>query len=372
MLIGAMLTRQRENPASAWVRTVKYLCIPLGVIAMRVTGVTAFGVVLAAALAMNVLAADKPAEKAKDFPPAASGPIQTGKGHLFACTDYSGGKVFVVNVEGKVEWQYDKAPSSNDLWVLPNGNVLFVTGRGVKEMTRDNKEVFTYEGSKVSSKGKDGKVTESPSEIYACQRLSNGNTFIAECNSGRLLEVDSSGKVVKDVRLLPEGTNGGHAYMRNARVLPNGNYLVSHYGGDTVKEYDPQGKVIMEIPAPGHPHSAIRLPSGNTLIATGDGKGGKRLFEVDKEGKTVWEVKDGDLGEVSIKFLTGFHRLPNGNTVVSNWLGHGNFGKAPHLIEITPDKKVVWTFSDFKTMKTISSVQILDVPGDAVKGEVLH
>jgi hypothetical protein len=57
---------------------------------------------------------------------------------------------------------------------------------------------------------------------------------------------------------------------------------------------------------------------------------------------------------------------------MSNWLGHGQFGKAPHLIEITPDKKVVWTFADHQTMKTISSLQLLDVPGDVTKGAIAH
>jgi hypothetical protein len=47
---------------------------------------------------------------------------------------------------------------------------------------------------------------------------------------------------------------------------------------------------------------------------------------------------------------------------MSNWLGHGQFGKAPHLIEVTPEKKVVWTFADHQTMKTISQVVILDAP----------
>jgi hypothetical protein len=33
---------------------------------------------------------------------------------------------------------------------------------------------------------------------------------------------------------------------------------------------------------------------------------------------------------------------------------------------------VVWTFADHETMKTISSVEILDVPGDPIAGTVLH
>jgi hypothetical protein len=65
-------------------------------------------------------------------------------------------------------------------------------------------------------------------------------------------------------------------------------------------------------------------------------------------------------------------RNPLCNDHCRHWLGHGQFGKAPHLVEITPDKRVVWSFADHATMKTISSVQILDVPGDVTRGEVFH
>ena len=283
--------------------------------------------------------------------------VQQGKGHPFACADYSQGKVFLVSSAGLVEWE-TSASSCNDLWVLPNGNLLFNTGHGVKEMTRDKTVVFNY---------------ESKSEIYACQRLTNGNTFIAECNAGRLLEVAPDGRLVKEIRLLPEGADGGHLYIRNARRLADGHYLVTHYGEQTVREYDSQGKVVREIAAPGGPHSAVRLTNGNTLIACGDmGKDGAHVFEVDPQGKTVWQVTSDDLPGISLKFMTGLQRLPNGNTVMSNWLGHGQFGKAPHLIEVTPDKKVVWTFADHQTMKTISSVVLLDVPGNAILGEIAH
>ena len=285
--------------------------------------------------------------------------IQEGKGHRFACTDYSGNKVFIVNADGKVEWEY-KTGTCNDLWVMPNGNVLFNTGRGVQEVAPDKKVVFDY-------------VTKS--EVYACQRLANGNTFVGECNSGRLLEVAPDGKtIVKEIRLLPEGKNGGHAYIRNARVLPNGHYLVAHYGEQIVKEYDADGKVVREISAPGGPHSCVQLANGNIMIATGDMKckEGPRVFEVDKDGKVVWEIKNGDLPDIKLALMTGFQRLPNGNTVMSNWLGHNKFGTAPHIIEVTRDKKVVWTFSDHKTMRTVSSVQMLDLPAEDKDKPVVH
>ena len=154
--------------------------------------------------------------------------------------------------------------------------------------------------------------------------------------------------------------------------MADGHYLVAHYGEQVVREYDAQGKVVRQIAAIGGPHSVVRLPNGHTLVACGDLPGGHRVFEADAEGRTVWEIRDGDLPGISFKFMTGLQRLPNGNTLISNWLGHGQLGKAPHLIEVTPQKKVVWTFADHKTMKTISTVQLLDVTGDPVKGEVWH
>jgi hypothetical protein len=289
--------------------------------------------------ALLLLLAMWPAGSVLAETPAATPPI-----HAFACTDYTQGKVFIVSEEGKVEWEYP-APSCNDLSVLPNGNLLFNTGHGVQEVTRAKKLVFDY---------------QSKSEIYACQRLADGNTFVGECNSGRLLVLNPKGAVVREVRLLPEGKDGGHAYIRNARLLPNGHFLVAHYGEQIVREYDAQGKVLREIPAKGGPHSVIRLPNGNTVISCGDMAGPAGVIEVDPKGETVWEVRGDDIPGHSLKFVAGIQRLPNGNTLICNWLGHDQFGKSPHLVEITPNKKPVWSFADHQTMRTVSYVVLLD------------
>ena len=273
-------------------------------------------------------------------------PFQMGAGHRFVCTDYVQGKVFVISPAGKIVWEYDGATNCNEVWALPGGNLLFNTGHGVREVTPDKKVVFDY---------------ESASEIYACQRLANGNTFVGECSAGRLLEVDPAGKIVKEIDLLPKGTNGGHAFMRNARKLDNGNYLVAHYGLGCVREYDATGKIIREIPAAGGPHSAVRLPNGNTLVSCADGSGGSRVFEVDANNQVVWQVRGDELPGVSLRFMAGLERLPNGNTLMCNWLGHRNqFGQTADLIEVAPDKKVVWKFYGGGTIKTISNVRTLD------------
>jgi hypothetical protein len=262
----------------------------------------------------------------------------------FVCTDYTQGKVFVISSNGQKEWEY-KAENCNDIWVLPNGNFLFNTGHGVKEVNRKKDVIFSY---------------NSKSEIYACQRLANGNTFIGECNSGKLLEVNSQGKIIKTIKLLADSVDGGHSFMRNARKLENGNYLVAHYGLDKVCEYDSVGKLVREIQVKGGPHSVIRLKNGNTLIACSDHNGEPKVVEIDLKGNTVWQLTKNELPDIELKFMTGMQLLPNGNLVLTNWVGHNQFGTAQHAFEITPDKKVVWTYDDNSILKTMSSIQLLD------------
>jgi hypothetical protein len=85
-----------------------------------------------------------------------------------------------------------------------------------------------------------------------------------------LLELNPAGKIIKEIKLLPDSIDGGHSYMRNARKLENGNYLVAHYGLDKVCEYDSLGKLVMEIPVTGGPtlSSAYHRVIHQSLVPT--------------------------------------------------------------------------------------------------------
>ncbi len=269
--------------------------------------------------------------------------IKTKSHPAFVCTDYTQGKVFVISADGKKEWEYP-AEKCNDISILPNGNFLFNTGHGVKELTRQKEVVFSY---------------ESKSEIYACQRLPNGNTFVGECNTGKLLEINPMGKILKTVKLLPDSVDGGYAFIRNARKHANGNFLVAHYGLDKVCEYDSIGKLVRKIPIQGGPHSVIRLENGNTVIACSDHNGEPKIVEIDPKDEIVWQLTKSELPDIDLKFMTGMQYMPNGNFVLTNWLGHNQFGTAPHAFEITRNKKIMWIYNDNSFVKTISNIALL-------------
>lgn len=258
----------------------------------------------------------------------------------FVCTDYSQGKVFVFE-KGKKVWEHD-APLSNDVWMLDNGNLLFTTGYGVLEVTRKNDTIFCY---------------NSKSHIFACQRLANGNTFIGECDAGRLLEVSPDGKIVKELSILPSGmTDGKKSFIRNARKLDNGHYLVAHFGGKKVVEYDENGKIYWEVPISGGAHSVIRLPNGNTLVAVTDMDKNPRIVEINPNREVVWEFSNKDITGSPLKFLSGMQFIPEMGIVFTNWTGHGAKEKVPHMFWVDWNKNVVDVFNPLEGVETFSSV----------------
>jgi len=260
------------------------------------------------------------------------------------------GKVAIVNAEGRVDWEVPNAYQVHDIDRLPNGNALFQSGPAtVVEVAPDKSVVWTY-----TSKPRAGYT--GPIEVHSFQRLAGGLTMIAETGNKRIVEVDASGKIVREIPLVVNHPNP-HRDTRLARKLPNGHYLVCQEGDGVVREYDGQGKVVWSYAlelggrprTPGHGghgtevFGALRKADGNTLIATGNGN---RVIEVTPEGKVVWTLDRDELPGIRLAWVTTLKLMPNGNLIVGNChAGPDN----PQLIEVTRDKKVVWTFKDFKT-----------------------
>ncbi len=276
------------------------------------------------------------------------------------------GHVAIVGADGKVEWEVECKHNSHDIALLPNGNILFNSGgAAVTEMTPKKEIVWKYE-AKATPANKAGRV-----EVHAFQRLVDGNTMIAESGNKRIVEVDKDGKIVKEIALTVSKSDP-HRDTRMVRKLDTGNYLVCHEGEGCVREYDDKGKVVWEykLDLNNRPRSgghgpeghgtevfgALRLKNGNTLIAGGNNN---RVLEVEKEGKIVWSIDQKELPGITLAWVTTLQVLPNGNIIFGNChAGPEN----PQLIEVTREKKVVWTFKNFQTFGNSTAVaQVLDL-----------
>lgn len=266
----------------------------------------------------------------------------------------------IIDEEGKETWNSGR-PGARDGFVLSNGNVLIAwTNEVVEFVPADKSTPFRY---KLSAENR---------EIGTVERLDSGNTLITELGPNpRLLEVDPAGKIVVEFPLQPE-TDNAHMQTRMARKLPGGNYLVPHLLAFKVKEYDPTGKVVREFPtdleelggrkAENWPFTAIRLADGRTLVNLTHGN---KTVELDADGKVLWKVSNEDFpGEKPFVDPCGGQRLPNGNTVIASY----GATKGIKVFEVTPEKKLVWSYSGpFRAHE----IQVLTTNGEPVSGKPL-
>lgn len=303
---------------------------------------------------------------------AFASPAHADAARRVLAADYSTKRIAIIDASGKVEWEH-RIDDIHDLQSLPDGHVLFQTSMThlVEVDPKTDKTVWEYDAQK--SNGNEGKRLQ----VHSFQRLADGNTMIAESGVGRIIEVDPSGKLVHQIRFKVAHPDP-HRDTRLVRKLDDGHYLVCHEADGAVREYDHDGNVVWEYdvplfgksPAPGHgPEAygnsvfgAVRLPNGNTLIATGNGHA---VLEVTPGKKIVWEIHQDDLKGVKLAWVTTLQVLPDGNVV----LGNCHAGKDnPQVVEVDRDKRVVWAFKDMNHFgDATSNSQVLDVPGPVIR-----
>ena len=176
-------------------------------------------------------------------------------------------------------------------------------------------------------------------DVHAFARLPNGNTAIVESSVGRIIEVDRDGKLKHEFPLKKGGTQS----TRWVRQTPKGNWLVCSENPGVVTEYDNKGNVVWDYLIKTRVYGAIRLKSGNTLIASGSGNS---VVEVTPDKKVVWDItKQVPDTDIHLKWMTCLQEESNGNFIVGNChAGPDN----PQIFEITRDKKVVWQFDEYE------------------------
>jgi hypothetical protein len=203
--------------------------------------------------------------------------------------------------------------------------------------------------------------------------------MIAETTSGRIIEIDRDGKLLTSIAMKINNPHP-HTDTRLVRKLASGNYLVCHEGDGVVREYDGQsGDMVWEYEVPmfgkqpagvhgpeafgNKVFAAVRLPSDNTLLTTGNGHS---VLEVTPEKEIVWQLHQNDLPGITLGWVTTIEVLPSGNYMIGNC--HAG-PESPLLIEIEPaTKKVVWTLDRFEDFgNSVSNSQIISAAGKSIR-----
>lgn len=243
--------------------------------------------------------------------------------HAILGTSHTLKSIYLLNERGEKVWDYP-VPNPQDVWMLPNGNILTTWLHGVKEVTRGKQVLWEY-------------TVKAPDEVPTCQPLPDGKVLLGIAGQCRLVEVDRKGRILHEVRLATTEKKP-HAQFRMCRKTPEGTYLVPFTAEGAVREYDRAGKVLREFPRKPSPVCALRLSNGNTLISAG-----QAVTDYDASDRIVWELTAEDLPDIKLAILAGIQRLPNNNTLVCNWNAQDSADRAgAHIFEVTPAKQVVW------------------------------
>jgi len=282
---------------------------------------------------------------------------------LYAGEGYN--TIYLVN-NGKVIWTYSSGRGGevDDIWLLSNGHVLYSRMGFIEEVTPQKKVVFHYD----APKGR---------EIHTCQPIGLDKVLFAENGlpPKAILMNKATGAVEMEHALpAPSETDQKtvHPQFRRFRQTAAGTYLASHLNMGKVVEYDKDFNPIWTYETKG-PWSAVRLKNGNTLI---NSESLRLAREVNAKGETVWEFnlrsdpETGQKSDLPEGIIFGNNqtaeRLANGNTIIcastAGAKGEERI-KRTQMIEVTPDKKVVWALRDWTNLGPATTVQILDQPG---------
>jgi outer membrane protein assembly factor BamB len=261
--------------------------------------------------------------------------------------------------DGTVVWTYaiPGREEYGDCTLMSNGNIVFSRRLSASEITPDKKIVWHYDAPPNT-------------EIHTTQPIGLERVLIMQNgNPAKAMVIHKpSGTIERELIIPVRRPDNVHGQVRHIRYTKDETLLVAHLDLGKVVEYGKDGTEIWSVAAPSA-WAAVRLKNGNTLIS-GNQHGWVR--EVSKAGEIVWEITKNELPGITLEVVQEVTRMANGNTLINNWSGSRPFEEWPsvvQLIEVTPDKRVVWALRDWSTLGPASSTQLLDEPGVPENGE---
>lgn len=171
---------------------------------------------------------------------------------------------------------------------LPGAGNLLIT-----EMY-NQRRVIEVTPNYVNGGGTEKVIYDNSVKMTRSERLSNGNTLIAEPHEGRgrIWEVNTSGNKVRkwyDANAEGKGSNGA----LDADIIANGPYaghllVTMRYSNEVIIiDKDNPTRRLWEYKTGSNPVSADYLPNGNIVIAE---RNTKKVKEIRLDGTVVWEI----------------------------------------------------------------------------------
>jgi hypothetical protein len=270
---------------------------------------------------------------------------------------------------GKVVWTYEipiKDANGNlsefsDMHMLSNGDIVFAYKTGWRKINQAKETIYDYQCPKTTN-GWEECHSAQPigiDKVFFMQNGTPAKSFLFNLKTGKI-EMEHVMQT-KD----PVDQKSVHGQFRNVRMTKAGTYLISHMNLGKVIEYDKNWNEIWSTTNAPSVWHATRLKNGNTLVS-GNQHGFVR--EINPKDEIIWEVKKGDLPGITLNGIHEATRLANGNTVFCNWtagVNKTNWPSIVQLVEVTPEKKVVWAIREWKNpdLGPASCIQLLDEPG---------
>ena len=263
-------------------------------------------------------------------------------------------RVFIVK-NGSVAWSYDDPAGKgevSDAVMLSNGNVLIAHQFAIKLISPEKKILWNYSAP-------DG------TEIHTAMPIGKDHVLFVQNGDPAIVKVINihTGEIVKQFQIPVSNPKSTHGQFRHARITPSGTLFVAHMDMNKVCEYDANGKEIWSFPAD-TPWGVTPLKNGNILIVDR-----QDIREITKRGETVEQFSRSDTSEYKLGSLQLAWRLPNGNTLINNWVNEWNgpidkTNPPIQAIEMTPDKKVGWVLKSWENpdLGPATTIQILDEP----------
>jgi len=190
---------------------------------------------------------------------------------------------------------------------------------------------------------------EAGTNVSGASRLPDGNTALG--NLANITIVTPAGRKVVDLPLV-----SGTSLRTIRRQTSTGNFLYTLSpttcpGCFSIYEMSPSGAPLWSasLGAGAKGYSGWWRDGGGVYATTGESA---RVVTIDSTGAIIASIigttaTDGAGNTPPVDFFAGFMRVPNGDFVVANWLGHASgqaLGDVAQLIEYAPNNKVVWTY----------------------------